>query len=264
MHSILSAAKSFTKCKSTSSSRSLSPVSDEKFTEVELRPSVSTSTEETKDGPIHAETMVADDSLSSPPTLSRTLGTSRGELKYFDAYHAPAPLSSGYMACINLIAAGSGYDQRFGREIVPKSLEFMFQLTPVSTAAEYARVLVVHDSQSNLGLANPGDVLDTAYTSSLFWSYPNFGNLGRRFTILFDWTSDCLSTNNGSGVGPYLGDKPNTHRVKLRVPKKRIRYNTSSAAAPAMGAFIVMCYGQAATSNSFYFGYNTRLVYLDG
>jgi len=168
------------------------------------------------------------------------------------------------MACINLIAAGSGYDQRYGREIIPKSLEFMFQLTPVSNVAEYARILVVHDSQCNLGLANPGDVLDTSYTSSLFWSYPNFPVYGKRFTILYDHMSDELSISGGSGVGPFLGHKPNTIRVPLRVPKTRMRYNGSSAAVPATGALIVMCYGMAATSNSFYFGYTTRFIFKDG
>jgi hypothetical protein len=253
--------------KTSSSVRSTSPVCDEKdYTSISST-TVESSTDETPDGPIHVGIVKTDETSSTTPFplfYPRTAATSRSEVKYFDAYHAPAPLSSGYMACINLVAGGSSYDQRYGREITPRSLEFMYQLTPVSTSAEYARVLVVYDSQSNLGLANPGDVLDTAFTSSLFFSYPNFGQLGKRFTILYDHMSDELSISAGSGVGPYLGHKPNTTRVSLKVPKTRIKYNTSSAAVPSQGAFIVMCYGMAATSNAFYFGYTTRLTFRDG
>jgi hypothetical protein len=199
--------------------------------------------------------------LCSPPRLVAS------SFKYFDAYRGLALLptsGAAYFGSLNLVSMGGGYDQRLSVEIRPVSLEFRWIIMPTASAAEYARIVLVYDSQSDFTLANPGDYLDNTFVGSNFWSYQNFGQYGKRFKVLLDWQSDELTINAGPGSGPYLGHKPNIGRVKVPLPKGKIRYLGAAAGYPAKGNIICYCCGLALTGNTFQFGYCSRFIFEDG
>lgn len=102
---------------------------------------------------------------------------------------------------VNLIAQGTEEDQRIGRKVVIKSINWRGTLVvPSSSAAstvplgitDTVRIIMYIDKQCNGATATVTDILATA-------NYQSFNNLSNkeRFRTLFDRTFDCMP----SGIG---------------------------------------------------------------
>ncbi len=128
--------------------------------------------------------------------------TRGGERKFHDVTIDDAALDTGgtIQASLLTIAEGNGEEQRIGRKITLKSVQWKVQLTLATTAsagntADTYRLIMYQDKQTNGAAAAVLDILETA----VFNSFYNLAN-EKRFRILCDKTGTINSTA-GSGRG---------------------------------------------------------------
>jgi len=115
----------------------------------------------------------------------------KGEVKSLDLASTQYGISTtATITPLNLIRAGTSFFNRIGRKISMKSLHIKCFLTAVRTAGfDYARIMVVYDSQTNGAVPTIADILQdcdqagTNSTSSL--SSANLNNRDR-FRIIMD------------------------------------------------------------------------------
>lgn len=112
------------------------------------------------------------------------------ELKAVDTTvsHVPSSTSGTITSSVNVVAQGSGEDERVGRKINIKALHFRYRLTlPLVNASatepdsDLVRVIFFVDRQTNGTAATVTDVLESADVHS----YCNLSNQGR-FAIIWD------------------------------------------------------------------------------
>lgn len=140
-----------------------------------------------------------------------------GEVKSLDVGSATAvapggaPLAintTGSVAAINLVTAGSSFFQRVGRKIEMKSVELSYQISPITsqtlaTAQDWLRILIVYDRQTNGALPNVSDVLqDTDAAGANTTNIASGVNLNNRdrFLVIYDDRTQLPQVTNTMGV----------------------------------------------------------------
>nr|WAE42151.1 MAG: capsid protein [Cressdnaviricota sp.] len=130
----------------------------------------------------------------------------RGEVKGVDypVTSTSFTLNSAVAALpLNLTIAGSGYNQHIGNRIAMKSLQFTGAINTTGDQAEWLRVLIFYDKQTNGAAPIYSDVINSltqaGASSSLANDYFNLQNRDR-FQILRDHKYYMNSTTNGNGL----------------------------------------------------------------
>ncbi len=124
------------------------------------------------------------------------------ELKFHDIDVDDAVIATGFsvQTALLTIPEGNGEEERIGRSITIKKINWRFRVTLPTTAvadetADTARVVLVWDKQANGAAPASTDVFET----NDFQSFNNLSN-NRRFRILMDKTYSIRS-QGGSGRG---------------------------------------------------------------
>lgn len=180
----------------------------------------------------------------------------RGEIKSHDvAMTGLITNSTGLVQCVNLIAAGTDYNQRIGRQVHIKSIEIRAVLPPMTTELlNRWKLMLVWDKQPNGALAAVSDILDTATSVSM----NNLENRNR-FRVIRTWggLNGYVDTTNHSSSEPFVNMD---EFVKLSL---KTTYNAATAniADISTGALLLLAVGSEATGTTF-IG-NVRVKFLE-
>ncbi len=126
------------------------------------------------------------------------------ELKFFDLDidNAGVPTAGTTLNSVNLVVQGIGENQRIGRKITIRSINWRFSISKAEgdgvadpTNPDVVRLIVYLDKQANGATAAPTDILETAN----YQSFNNLANKGR-FRTLMDRKYD-MNSPSGAGDG---------------------------------------------------------------
>lgn len=125
---------------------------------------------------------------AAPNYAQRGLQLSSGEFKAVDYIGTVAPLNASttpFVHLLNGIGRGDNINQRNGREILMRSIQFQYtcSVTPVTGVDQQVRVMLVYDRQTNATELTAAQVLHQANTLS-----PRNLENRKRFKILYDRT----------------------------------------------------------------------------
>ena len=119
-----------------------------------------------------------------PNIAQRGLVLNPGEFKSVDFGGTLAVNSDVTYAFLNGISPGTEIDQRVGREVTMRSIQFQYVLRPLAGGVDQtARVLLVYDRQTNATALTADQVLSTVTTVA-----PRNLENRKRFKILYDRT----------------------------------------------------------------------------
>jgi hypothetical protein len=196
-------------------------------------------------------------SLTRTINLPRNTGM-RGEYKTHDVAAGSYEMdTTGTIVCLNLIAAGTDYNQRIGRQIHIKAVKFSMYTYPQSTSAAGTKykIMLIQDKQPNGALAGITDVLNAVHGTS----QNNLQNRNR-FRIIRAW-SGVLGYYNETATQAMNSDN-NTVNFEEYVKTSMVTtYNAATAniADITTNALLFLVCGTRAT-NSGYTLYGTVRV----
>jgi len=181
---------------------------------------------------------------------------------------------------LNGLIPGTGVTQRIGRKIRMTSLSIQLGVQPnngststVSLPADYVRILLVYDRQSNSTPPMFSDVIQgstsaaTPAVSNAPWDGKNVNNRDR-FAVLIDKHIEIPDTT-GSGinaVGPYMTAKEMQLNRWINLKGLETIYNgdTAGYASIATGALWLFCQDNYASGSSTYATqFTARLTFKD-
>jgi len=220
------------------------------------------------------------------PTIMQNLGIfnappfhMKGEVKSLDIGIANyAVNTTAVITSLNLIRAGSSFFNRIGRKIEMKSIHLKGYLNPVRTnaAADYARVMLVYDAQTNGTAPAIADILqdtDQAGTNATgVFSSANLNNRDR-FKILCDYrivlpslTVTAGVVTNPGFIDPVTAAFDLERFVKLKGLVTQFKADSSPAVIGDIatgGLFLVTFGGTPSGSEGFQFTGSFRIRYTD-
>ncbi len=119
--------------------------------------------------------------------LPRAIGGQQ-ELKFVDSATDLNPLTTAgtvMISSLNLVIQGTGEQQRIGRRIVIKKIQFRFtvkhQSDVLAATSSTSRIMLILDKAANGAVATVSDVLQTA---SNVYSFNNLSNKNRFVTLM--------------------------------------------------------------------------------
>lgn len=201
---------------------------------------------------------------------------SLGETKVVDLVSAAYGCdTTGTVTALNLVSAGSSYNNRIGRKTAMKSLYINGLFRPQSTVANdaYCRVIVVYDMQANGVLPAWADIVLSqtqaiATTASTALDNVNLNNRDR-FRIILDHRV-VLPQYSGAAVatGPVY---PTSTEIQFHEFRKlgRIETNYKADSSPAVigdvatGSLIMFTFGDQAAGASYNLVCTTRVRFED-
>jgi len=132
-----------------------------------------------------ARDAVAADARRAPLVLRSNVVLNQGEFKSVDVTADLACDTSAQVRLLNGIARGDEINERVGREVTLRSIQFNYtpHVTSVTGGDQQHRVLLVYDRQTNATALTAAQVLLTADTIA-----PRNLENRKRFKILFDRT----------------------------------------------------------------------------
>jgi hypothetical protein len=157
--------------------------------------------------------------------------------------------AAGVVQCLNIIAAGTDYDERINRSIEAEYIDLTVACTPPADAVyDAGRVLVVWDSASLGAVATISEILDSAVIAPLYLEPINLTVMANRFTVLLDHRFPFMRGLTGDST--Y--NTSLSRRIKIPKKCKRCLYGTTASDEPTQGALlIVLCgYNNSATANN--------------
>jgi len=175
--------------------------------------------------------------MAKGPSVLRTGGysfKSQGgmELNFVDtnvALAAGVGSTSGYLQLLNGTLTGSNNNQRIGRRIDMKSIEFRFSVNNMAQSVmRGVRFSIVLDKQANGAQCNITDIWNQGEPTAL----RNISNKAR-FTVLWDSTLLCL-IGNDTNTGGAVNSLTNTSKMTFQFYKKigiNTQYNVGSSGA---------------------------------
>lgn len=184
--------------------------------------------------------LVAAAARAAPNVAVRGLQLGMGELKSVDtAIAAAAVNTAGGLALVNGMARGDDINQRNGREVVMKSIEFKFtvQSTAATGTDQVHRVVIVYDRQANATALTWTDVYGAGYD---ILSPRNLENR-KRFKVLMDRTYS-LSSAVATSVGGVVMRSDSFYR-KLNHPVTFNSGNAGTIADITTGSLYVLYVG---------------------
>jgi len=188
----------------------------------------------------------------------------KGEIKSVDIPSSSFGLSTtAVITPINLISAGSSYFNRIGRKITLKSLHVKLFLDNLRTtaSADYLRIMVVYDGQSNGSLPSISDIIqdtDQTGTNATYSSSSTNLNNRDRFRVLADWRlvpPTCTNTagviTNLSAIDPVQPLMDLERYIKLKGLSTQYKADSSPAVIGdiATGALLLVTYGRVASGS---------------
>lgn len=198
----------------------------------------------------------------------------RGETKAVDlATAAYACDTTGTVTAINLIRAGSSFNNRIGRKIAMKSLYLTgsFQPQAAGVSESYCRVVVVYDAQCNGALPTWANVF-TNYDQALGATSDVKAGVNLdfrdRFRILADLRVIMPALAAGVVTGPAA---PTATEVQIKEYRKlgniEAQYKADSAPAVigdvATGSLILLTFGDQAAASGWNASISVRLRFTD-
>lgn len=184
--------------------------------------------------------------------------------------------ATGLVRAINLVAVGSSFFNRIGRKVEMKSLHLTGSIVPTGNAAtaDYGRILVVYDRQTNGALPVISDILQG--TDCLGASATsNFSNVNlnnrERFLILADhriFLPGVLATGINAAYTDSAQPVANNVNRFIKLKGLLTHYKADSA-TPVIGdiatgaLYLVTLAGNAAGSDGWVGELNTRLRFDD-
>lgn len=171
--------------------------------------------------------------------------------------------STGTIQPVNLIASGSGFNNRIGRKIEMQSLHLHGVITQTGTSTvstDYTRICVVYDRQTNGAIPSLTDIF-TNYSQTSVTSSTVFSDLNpderERFVILADYRLVLPATTAAGTTGASDGLQPtfNINRfVKLNGASTIYKGDSSPSVIGdvATGALYVITMGSYAPGTQGY------------
>jgi len=183
--------------------------------------------------------------------------------------------TTGRIQPVNLIASGSGFNNRIGRKIEMQSLHLhgvVVQTGTATTTTDYTRIVVVYDRQTNGAIPVLQDIF-TNYSQTSSTSSSVFSDLNpderERFQILADYRLVLPATTAAGTTGASDGLQPtfNVNRfIKLNGASTIYKGDTSPSVIGdiATGALYIITMGSFAPgSEGFKAVLSWRLRYKD-
>lgn len=212
--------------------------------------------------PVFAEARIARAALvaaaRAAPNLmpaSRGLVVGKGEFKAVDVLSTATCDTASAVALLNGIARGDEINERTGREVTMKSIQFTYTATVTTGTGtdQRQRVLLVYDRQTNGAALTAAQVLNAADTLS-----PRNLENRRRFKILYDRTHTLnASGETGSAV---------TRRFFRRLAHP-VTFNSGDAGTVADittgSLYLVVVGSNAAGVTAGAVAYSSRIRYVD-
>lgn len=198
------------------------------------------------------------------------------ELKYFDTFTntAAGQNNSGAIMHLTNIAAGDEYNNRSGRKIHLKYVQYDIVLIPEtqpstgSCAADFARLDIVVDKQANNSAPSFGDIYDTGTVTAGFMAFRNLAQNSARFKIIKSICMGPIAQNfvSSGGTGVSASGTPTHLRGMVKVPGavSVVTYAGSAAGVPetnAVYAIFTNVLGSASTACKYSLA--TRVAYND-
>jgi len=188
----------------------------------------------------------------------------RGELKYVDTAKATYVCNTtGTVTALNLIAQGDDVTNRQGRQVTLKSVRIHGYFGPTDTATlkNYARVMLVWDSQPNSGsIATIANILTAATSVSAL----NLDNR-QRFTVLRDFKMAYGGFSNAAtqafAEAPTVGELD--WFVNLRDAITTYSGTTATIGVVATGALLLISIGDQAGDDGTDFIAHARVRFTD-
>lgn len=189
--------------------------------------------------------------------------------------------STGAFALLNGTMSGTGINNRVGRKIRLKSLQFNgiynTNKDAGTVAPEYHRILLVYDRQPNSALPAVADIIQSidlnGNTSSTVYDYLNPSNY-ERFKVLRDW-KNMVTLNNTGAINPAgstvldCGNSQSVFNIKafIKLNDFETHYNAGNAGTIAditAGSVLLLCLGNVVSANApWQLQWSSRLRYLD-
>lgn len=188
----------------------------------------------------------------------------RQELKYTDVSLNNSTIpTTGVVALLQNVPAGTDVNERVGRKITNKSILFRIQAYTESTALSGAavRIMLIYDSQTNSAGVNVTDVLQFAQPLS-----PMNLNNRDRFKVLKDWyfgTDAIVYTGGPPGTAITVG----TGGTYVKKTYRRLNHDTIFSATGntigsiSTGAILLLLVTDVA--NAVGCSYYSRIRYSD-
>lgn len=184
------------------------------------------------------------------------------ELKVIDTAAATYQCDTGgTIALISGVTTGTDFTNRIGRKIIIKSIQLRGLVLPEDdeTSNTIARVMLVHDLQTNAALPNITDVLDTNNANS----FMNLSNRDR-FRVLMDKIMPMGRVS--TGVGVVFSNGKNTYIVN-KYKKVRIEEifsgTTNAIGSIASGSVYILTTGLSAAGSGAKFVAQARIRFED-
>lgn len=184
------------------------------------------------------------------------------ETKYVETYGTLQAVSNtGTLACINQIAEGSDFNQRIGRNVRHKYVQFDIFAEPAAAVQTMVTWHLVLDRQPNGAVPAITAVFDNS-AISLPFAFKNIGTNQNRFRILKSWTQVLPSTAASSDPSGKSRLRGTLLLQGLRTQDDIVRFPGSAAAVPNTNAlYFIAISDQASTMPTV--GWALRVVYTD-
>lgn len=213
--------------------------------------------------------------------IPSVLRSNHGEVKSADVVSTNYLLNStGTVAALNLVQAGSSYFNRIGRKIEMKSLQMKGQLNGIGAnsqgLAAGGRILIVYDRQANGALPVYADVIKSqtqvsGTTQSLNYDMVNLDNRDR-FLILRDIEFTMPSVTRVASADTFSGYPTSAHTdstceegqfnqfIKLKGLVTHFKADSSPAVIGdvATGTLLILSFGSFASGSE---GWNANLTF---
>lgn len=211
--------------------------------------------------------MTIEPSMQRSTNLGRVVSGGRrkgtgweSETKYFDITNQTvSPVTTaGAITCLNVIAGGSDFNQRIGRQMLLKKLLFRGEVSytaATSSNGTATRVILLYDRQSDSATPAVTDVLVTAD----ILSFPNTNNRDR-FQILYDSVIE-MRTATFSGSALVNGSPVPAFIKKEFLLNHDCVYGSASAVNPVTGGLFILYL--ADTASTVQLSYNSRVEFVD-
>ncbi|HUD45139.1 MAG TPA: capsid/nuclear shuttle family protein [Patescibacteria group bacterium] len=213
-----------------------------------------------------------------PRQLPATLRGNKGEIKSVDIGIVTDTISTtATFQAVNLPVEGASFYNRIGRKVMMKSLRLTGQYLVTGNevgVAEYLRVMVVYDRQTNGAYPVIGDLLanyDSAGTSTTNSQSGLNMNNAERFTVLMDRRIKIpYNTTDVGGIqyeylSNYANDNSGEDRyIKLNNMETHYKATAGTIGDIATGGLYIVTFGSVVAGSAGYaFNWNARLRFHD-
>lgn len=212
--------------------------------------------------------------VASHRATPASLTSRRPEVKALDNPPITTPITTtGTFILLNDVPNGSQYFQRVGTKVTMRNLHLTGFITNTATsaAADWVRIMVVYDRQTNGALPASADLISSiassGTTSSMGLDFLNLNNRDR-FTVLRNKKYVLPTVTNTAGVltnvGVIDGAYPTVHFDEFITMKEMVaQFKASAGSVADIASGSLLLYVQSQGTASWSFTWSSRLRYDD-